>query len=152
MPTFSNQMRMKCKLNIAEWVKQLGSCEDKGGVEAQRPCKLTLLLYCTISQYDTVRSYLENKFTTVSKNLFSMNEPITLFHTLQLLALTRHFRLTESHCISALYLFFWSVFSRIRSEYGEIQSDYNLVHNILRLFDVLSNFSSTKSQTNCDYQ
>ena len=28
---------------------------------------------------------------------------------------------------------------------------YNLGHNILRLFDVLSNFSFTTSETNCDY-
>ena len=123
MPTFRNQMRVKCKLKVAEWVNQLGSCEEKGGVEGQRPCKLTLFG----PQYYTVRSYLGNKFTTVSKNLFSMNQLINLFHTIQILALIRYFSLTGNHCISVLYLFFWPVFSCIRSEYGEIQSIQYLV-------------------------
>ena len=95
MPTFRNQMRVQCKLNVAEWVNQLGSCEDEGGVEGQRP-------YLGPS---TVRSYLENKFATVSKNLFSMNQPINLLHTLQLLAVIRYFSLTDNHCISVLYFF-----------------------------------------------
>ena len=42
MPTFRNQMRVKCKLNAAEWVNQLGSCEIEDGVEGQKPFKLTL--------------------------------------------------------------------------------------------------------------
>ena len=40
MPTFRNQMQVKCKLNDAEWVNQLGSCGVEG--QRQRPCKLML--------------------------------------------------------------------------------------------------------------
>ena len=30
-------MRVKCKLNVAEWVNQLGPCGVEGGVEGQGP-------------------------------------------------------------------------------------------------------------------
>ena len=33
---------------------------------------------------------------------------------------------------------------------GKIKLNYNLGHNILRLFDVLPNFAFTTSETNCD--
>ena len=44
MPTFKNQMQVKCKLNIAEWVTSWGLAGSKVGskVKGQRPCKLTL--------------------------------------------------------------------------------------------------------------
>ena len=52
IPTFRNQTRAKCKLNVAEWVNQLRSCGVEGGVKGQRPCKaytiLILVLYYKI--------------------------------------------------------------------------------------------------------
>ena len=42
MPTFRNEMRVKCKLNVAEWVNQLGSCRVEGGVKGQRLCKVSI--------------------------------------------------------------------------------------------------------------
>ena len=141
MSTFRNQMRVKCKLNVAERVNQLGSCEDKDGVEGQRPCKLTLFG----PQHYTVRSYLGSKFTAISKNLFSMNQLINLLHTLQLLALTRHFSLTGNHYISALYLFFWSVFSRIRTKYSD-----QIIHTLyLSLFTPNAGKYGPEKQIQC---
>ena len=46
--TFRNQMRVKCKLKVAEWVNQLESCEEKGGVEG--PVSLHYLDPSTILQ------------------------------------------------------------------------------------------------------
>ena len=74
-------MRVKYKLNVTEWVNQLGSC----GVEGHRLCKLMLFG----PKYYTVRSNLGNKFTTVTKKFFFINQPMNLLHMFQLLALTR---------------------------------------------------------------
>ena len=47
MPTFRNQMRVKCELSLAEWANQLGSLDEfkspPSGVDGQSPC--TLLLF-----------------------------------------------------------------------------------------------------------
>ena len=43
----------------------------------------------------------------------------------------------------------WQVAFKL--EYFVCQGNYNHLHNILRLFDVLPNFSFTTSETNCSY-
>ena len=45
MPTYRNQMRVKCELSLAEWANQLGSfgrLSPPSEVEGQSPCKLLL--------------------------------------------------------------------------------------------------------------
>ena len=130
-PTFRNQTREKCKLNVADWVNQLGSCRVEGGVRGQRPCDAyaiwILVLYYKILSGEQVlncnKKFLLHKST--NKSLSYVSTPCTHSSFLISAWLT-----TIVSLVSGLFWviisekvtlrekcpnseFFWSFFSRI---------------------------------------